>query len=229
MNIRYHGHSCIQITNKEYSLIIDPFITHNPSAQTKIEDIKVQYVLLTHGHFDHIADAVEIAKRNDATIIATFELASYMSWQGVKTHPMNLGGAYTFDFGTVKLTHAFHSSSMIDENEGKIVYLGMPAGFLLTIEDKTIYHAGDTGLFGDMKMLGEQNDIDLAFLPIGDNFTMGIEDALVAAEWLRAKYVIPVHYDTFPLIEVDVDTFITSLHQKQIGAKSLKLGETFSY
>jgi L-ascorbate metabolism protein UlaG (beta-lactamase superfamily) len=206
-------------------LLIDPFISGNPQAKTKPEDIKVQYVLLTHGHSDHILDAVQIAKQNDATVIATFELAEYMSWQGVKTHPLNLGGSYQFDFGKVKMTQAFHSSAIIQDGQ-QIVYLGMPGGFLITIGDRTIYHAGDTGLFGDMKLIGERNTIDLACLPIGDNFTMGPDDALVAAEWVKAKRVLPIHYNTFPLIQQDGEQFVRDLANKQIQGFALKPGES---
>jgi L-ascorbate metabolism protein UlaG (beta-lactamase superfamily) len=226
MEILYHGHSCIQVTHENHSLIIDPFLSDNPLAKTKPEDIKVQYVLLTHGHFDHIADAIQIAKQNDATVVATFELASYMSWHGVKTHSLNLGGSYTFEFGTVKMTQAFHSSAVVLDDQKQILYMGMPGGFLITIGNRTLYHAGDTGLFGDMKMIGERNSIDLAFLPIGDNFTMGPADAVVAAEWLRAKRVVPIHYNTFPLIQQDAEQFVRDLASKQIEGYALKPGES---
>jgi L-ascorbate metabolism protein UlaG (beta-lactamase superfamily) len=200
MNIIYHGHSCIQISTSQHSFIIDPFITPNPSSSVTIDTIHVQHILLSHAHMDHIADAVEIAKRNDATIIAAGELATYLSWQGVKVHGMNLGGGHLFDFGKVKMTQAFHSSGIVQEEQKLILYMGMPAGFIITLEGKTIYFAGDTGLFYDMKLIGERYHIDLAFLPIGDNYTMGPEDALLAAEWLQAEVVIPIHYNTLQYV-----------------------------
>lgn len=224
MEILYHGHSCIQITEGEHSLIIDPFLSGNPVAVTRPEDVRVQHVLLTHGHSDHIGDAVQIAKQNDAIIVSIVELATYLGWQGAKTVGMNLGGSYSLPMGRVKLTHAFHSSAVTTENNS-IVYLGMPAGLLLHIGGKTIYHAGDTGLFGDIKMLGELNQIDLAFLPIGDHYTMGPADAVIAAEWLGAKQVVPIHYNTFPPIKQDAAAFVTALAEKNIKGTVVKPGE----
>ncbi|GAB7388655.1 metal-dependent hydrolase [Bacillaceae bacterium] len=215
MKIVYHGHSCVEVRTEKARLLIDPFLSGNPRAKVKPEEIRADYVLLTHGHQDHVADALAIAKQNDATIIATYELATYYSWQGAKTHPMNLGGARSFSFGKVKMTQAFHSSALTFDDERKIVYLGMPGGFLIEAEGKTLYHAGDTGLFGDMKLIGERNKIDVAFLPIGDNFTMGPDDALVAAEWLKAKKVVPIHYNTFPVIEQDAAAFVDRLRQEK--------------
>lgn len=225
MNITFHGQSCISIHTDDYKLIIDPFFTGNHTADITAEEVKADYILLTHGHGDHLGDTISIAKANDATVIAPVELATWLEWQGLKTHGMNLGGGFNFPFGRVKLTLAHHSSSVaIDENQ-QIVYLGNPAGLLITIDGKTIYHAGDTCLFSDMKLIGRQHDIDLAFLPIGDNFTMGPEDALLAAEWIDAKQVVPIHYNTFPLIEQDGDKFVTSLRYKGLSGVALKPGE----
>src|SRR5699024_9779765 len=137
--------------------------------------VEADVILLTHGHGDHVGDTVDIAKRTGAQVVALNELAIYLGSKGVTAHGVNLGGAYQFDFGKVKFTKAFHSSAMVEEEDGTIVYTGMPGGILLTIDDKTIYHVGDTGLFSDLKLIGETNDIDLAFVPIGDNFTMGPE------------------------------------------------------
>ncbi|MCR2805776.1 metal-dependent hydrolase [Paenibacillus soyae] len=226
MIVTYHGHSCVQLTDGTHSVIIDPFLTGNPSAKAKPDDIQVQYVLLTHAHGDHIADAEAIARANDATIIATFELATYYSWKGLKTVGMNLGGCLKLDFARVKMVPAFHSSGMIVE-EGTILYMGMPGGFVVTWDDTTLYHAGDTGLFGDMKLIGEQHDIDLAFLPIGDLLTMGPSDALTAAEWVKTNSVIPIHYDTFPIIEQDADKFVKSLKKRGIKGIALAPGGTF--
>jgi L-ascorbate metabolism protein UlaG (beta-lactamase superfamily) len=228
LQIIYHGHSCIQLVHGEHSLIIDPFISGNPHAQTKAADIKVQYVLLTHGHEDHILDAVEIAKLNDATIVAIPELATFMSWQGVQTDSLNIGGEIDLGFAKVKMTQAFHSSGYVVDSEQRIVYLGMPAGFIIEMNQKTIYHAGDTGLFSDLKMLGDEAKIDLAFLPIGDRFTMGPKDALKAAVWLKADYIVPIHYNTFPPINQDGDAFIEKLKEQAIQGKALKPGETLT-
>ncbi|MED1793352.1 metal-dependent hydrolase [Brevibacillus nitrificans] len=226
LDVRFHGHSSVQLTAEGHSIMIDPFITGNGQATTKLEDIQVQYILLTHGHQDHILDAVELAKANDATIVATHELATYLAWQGAKTIGMNLGGSVALPFGKVKMTQAFHSSGVILDDQKQIVYMGMPGGFVIEIGGKTVYHAGDTGLFGDMKLIGERHDIDLAFLPIGDHFTMGPEDALTAAEWVKADYVIPIHYDTFPPIKQDGEAFVAELAEKDIRGKALKPGES---
>ncbi|TSB48050.1 metal-dependent hydrolase [Alkalicoccobacillus porphyridii] len=211
MDVSYHGHSVVKIETNGKTILIDPFITGNERSDLNADDQKVDVILLTHGHGDHVGDTVELAKRNDALVIATFELATYLGWKGVNTQPMHIGGAKEFDFGTVKLTQAFHGSSFIDEDSQEIIYTGMPAGILFTAEGKTIYHAGDTGLFGDMKIIGERNNIDLAFLPIGDMLTMGPEDAAVAAEWVQAKKVVPIHYNTFPFIEQDPEAFVSRL------------------
>ena len=201
---RYLGQSCITIEDGDHKIIIDPFLTGNPLAGAKQEEIECSHVLLTHGHGDHFGDTIEIAKRNDATIIATYELASFCGTKGLKFHPMHIGGAHDFDFGRVKLTIAHHGGGLGENAE---IYTGPPVGFLITMGGKTIYNAGDTGLFYDMKLIGEMNQIDLAFLPIGDNFTMGIDDALKAVDFLKPKKVVPVHYNTFPLIEQDPREF----------------------
>lgn len=225
MEIVYHGHSCVEIRDGEHALVIDPFLSGNPVSVTKPEDVKVQYVLLTHGHQDHVLDAVPIAKANGAKIVATFELANYMRWQGAETIEVNMGGVAKLDFCEVQLVQAFHSSSIILEEEQRIIYAGMPGGFIIRWNDKTIYHAGDTALFSDMKMFGEMNNIDLAFLPIGDNFTMGPEAAATAAEWVGAKHVVPIHYNTFPPIRQDADAFVRLLAEKGVRGTALKPGE----
>jgi L-ascorbate metabolism protein UlaG (beta-lactamase superfamily) len=227
MKLTFHGQSCFIIENGEHSMIIDPFLSGNEQATITPDDVKVSHVLLTHGHADHVLDAESIARRNNATIIAPNELANYYGQKGLEVHPLHIGGKFDFPFGRVKLTLAFHGSGV--ETDNGLVYVGPPVGFLLTIGGKTIYHAGDTGLFGDMKILGELNRIDVALLPIGDNFTMGPEDALIAAEWLRAKTVIPMHYNTFPLINQDGNQFVKDLEAKGIKGIALKVGETAEF
>ncbi|MFA9558735.1 metal-dependent hydrolase [Evansella sp. AB-rgal1] len=207
MKVSYHGHSVVKIEVNGTRIIIDPFITGNGTTDLHADDVKVDVILLTHGHNDHVGDTIQLAKKNDALVVAPFELATYLGWKGVNTHPMHIGGAHEFEFGRVKFTQAFHGSSYTEEDTKQIIYTGMPAGILFTAGGKTLYHAGDTALFSDMKLIGEQNDIEIAFLPIGDNFTMGPEDALLAAKWIKAKKVIPIHYNTFPVIEQDAVLF----------------------
>ena len=226
MKITYHGQSTIEIQTNGKSLIIDPFISGNPSATTKVENIQSNAVLLTHAHMDHILDAVPIAKANNAPIVANPELAAYMSWKGAETIGMNIGGTLDLGFAKAKMTHAFHSSGIIDEENKNILYGGMPAGFIIEAEGKTIHHAGDTGLFSDMKLIGDRYNLDVAFVPIGDHFTMGPEDALQAAEWYQAKLVIPIHYNTFPVIKQDANEFINKVEQLGLKGKALQIGET---
>ncbi|PEI91047.1 metal-dependent hydrolase [Bacillus pseudomycoides] len=226
MKISYHGHSVVKIEANGKVILIDPFLTGNPKTDLKAEDVKVDAIILSHGHGDHVGDTVALAKKNNAVVVAPFELATFLGWQGVNTHPMHIGGSHVFDFGKVKFTQAFHGSSYIDEENQMITYTGMPAGILFTAEEKTVYHAGDTALFSDMKLIGSLNNIDLAFLPIGDNFTMGPEDAVLAAEWIGAKTVVPMHYNTFPVIQQDPHLFVQKLTSST--GKVLEAGESIT-
>ncbi len=224
MQISYHGHSIVKIKTGDYTLLIDPFINGNKLTDLTVENEKPDAILLTHGHNDHVGDTVSIAKASGALVIAPNELAVYLGWQGVKTHGMNIGGACEFEFGTVKFTKAFHSSSYTtDDNE--IIYTGMPTGILFTAEGKTIYHAGDTSLFGDMEIIGKRHPIDVAFIPIGDNFTMGPQDAAYAVELLNPKLAVPIHFNTFPPIEQDPETFKALVQKHEV--KVMEAGDVF--
>ncbi len=205
--IDYLGHSCFAIETNGTNLIIDPFLSGNPLAKVKPSDVKADYILVTHGHGDHFGDTIEIAKNNDATVIGPNEIGVFCSRKDVKAHNMHIGGGHDFDFGRVKLTIAHHGFSA---GEGGLDIGGNPCGFVLTLGGRKIYHAGDTGLFMDMKLIGEEG-LDLAMLPIGDNFTMGIDDAVRAVEFLNPKRVVPMHYDTFDLIKASPEEFKSKL------------------
>jgi L-ascorbate metabolism protein UlaG (beta-lactamase superfamily) len=214
LKVSYHGHSVVKIETKGKVILIDPFITGNSLTDLKVDDIKPDVILLTHGHNDHVGDTVGLAQKHNSLVIAVHELATFLGSQGVeKLHGMSIGGAFEFDFGKVKLTPAFHGSAYITENK-EIIYCGMPSGILFMAEGKTIYHAGDTALYSDMKLIGERHPIDVAFLPIGDNFTMGPEDAAYAAKLLNAKTVIPIHYNTFLPIKQDPKRFVELLENQ---------------
>ncbi|WP_456278012.1 metal-dependent hydrolase [Bacillus sp. AK128] len=211
MKVSYHGHSVVKVEANGKTILFDPFINGNGLTDLVADEVTADVILLTHGHNDHVGDTISIAKRNDALVIAPNELAGLLGKRGLRVHPMHIGGAYQFDFGKVKLTQAFHGSAY--EEDGQVYYTGMPSGMLLTIDGKTIFHAGDTALFSDMKLIGDLNQIDLAFLPIGDNFTMGPEDAVLAAKWIKAKKVVPIHYNTFPVIEQNPDSYVQQLDE----------------
>lgn len=224
LKLTYHSHACFSLTNSTYHILFDPFITGNPLCEIQAADVNPTHILVTHGHGDHLGDAVDIAKRTGAVIIAPNELAIYCQFKGAKVHPMHIGGAYNFEFGKVKLTPAWHGSAVIDGEN--IIYTGNPCGFVVEMDNKQIYHAGDTGLFGDMKLIGEMFDLDCALLPIGDNFVMGPEDALIAAKMLQAKLNVPMHYNTFPVIEQDPNKFVDNLRQNSLKGKVLEPGES---
>ncbi len=199
--LRWLGHSALFLESEGQKILIDPFLTGNPAAAIQAEEAEADFILISHGHGDHVGDAIEIAKRTGATVIANYEIAEWFKTKGIeKSHGMQHGGGFNFDFGRVKLTLAFHGSALPDGSNG-----GNPCGFLLYLKDgKKIYNAADTGLFGDMKLIGEEG-LDLAILPIGDNFTMGPDDALRAVRLLHPKKVMPFHYNTFPLIAQDAE------------------------
>ncbi len=222
MQISYHGHSVVKIVTNNKTILIDPFIRGNNVTDLTVEEQKPDVILLTHGHNDHVGDTVEISKASGTLVVAPNELANYLGWQGVNVHPMHIGGAKEFDFGKVKFTQAFHGSSYVTE-QNEIIYTGMPGGILFMAEGLTIYHAGDTALFGDMKLIGERHPIDVAFLPIGDNFTMGPEDAAYAVSLLKPKIVVPIHYNTFPPIEQDPQKFAQLVEGADV--QILKAGE----
>ena len=200
MKLTYYGHSCFLLETESVKILFDPFISPNELANDiDINSIEVDYILVSHGHEDHVADVLSIGQRCDATVVSNFEIVSWFQNKGIKKgHPMNFGGSWSFDFGTVKYVQAVHSSVMPDG-----AYGGNPGGFILTIEGKTIYFAGDTALFGDMQLFAKNRTIDLALLPIGDNFTMGVDDAIEAAKFVNCAKVIGMHYDTFGFIVID--------------------------
>jgi L-ascorbate metabolism protein UlaG (beta-lactamase superfamily) len=224
MKLTFLGQAGVYLEAANERLLFDPFLTGNPKAVTRPETLNPTYILLTHGHNDHVGDTLPIARRSGATVITTFELGCWLESQGVKTSSQNHGGWGKYPFGRVKFTVAFHSSSWLDD-KGHSLYLGEAAGILLQIADKTIYHAGDTALFSDMKLIADDTPIDLALLPIGDFYTMGPRDAAKAVEFLRPKQVIPIHYGTFPPIEVDPNEFVKLVEPKGTRATVLRPGE----
>ena len=198
----WYGHGTSGLDVDGINVVVDPYFTDNPAASIKAEEVEADYILVTHGHGDHVEDAVPIAKRTGATIISNFEIATWFQNQGVEAHGQHIGGGHDFPIGYVKLTLALHGSALPDGSDG-----GNPAGLLSsTPGGQNVYLAGDTGLFGDMALIGEEG-LDLAVIPIGDNYTMGPDDALRAVKLLKAKNVVPVHYNTWELIEQDADAW----------------------
>ena len=217
MKLRYFSHSSFQITTDAgHTILIDPFLDDNPTSPVKSEDLAADFIVLTHAHGDHVGDAFKIAKRTNPLFICVNELANYCMGKGFRAHNMHIGGAHNFDFGRLKFTIAHHGSMTPDNTYG-----GEPAGVILTIEGKSIYHTGDTGLFYDMKLIGEMTPIDYMLLPIGDNFTMGIEDAVKAVELVNPRVAIPIHFNTFPVIAADPNIFRKKV--EALGKKALVL------
>lgn len=229
MRLTYYGHSACLLHTENHRLLFDPFLSGNPLCPVDPQSVRCDYILLTHGHADHVGDTVQIARANEATVIATFELASYLEkkW-GLKVHAMNIGGGCAFPFGKVQMTQAFHSSSC-EGDAGEPIYLGMPGGFMVYADHRCVYHAGDTALFGDMRLLGDSTVIDLALLPIGDNFTMGPNEAMKSLELLHPRAVVPIHYNTFPQIRQDVYAFADRVSQRGLGAHPLQPGESVDF
>ncbi len=216
VTITWFGHAAFSIFSSGYSILVDPFLKRNPSTSISVEDVKADFILVTHGHGDHLGDAVSIAKRTGAVVVSNSEICDWLEPKGVNVHGQHLGGGFNYPFGYLKLTYALHGSALPDGTCG-----GNPAGFLLTLKEngKKVYLAGDTGLFGDMRLIGEEG-IDVAALPIGDNYTMGPVDALRAVKLIQPKMVIPIHYNTFPLLKQDAHAWAREV-EAQTSSKVL--------
>ena len=200
----YYGHSTFGLKVDEVDILIDPYFSDNPATEMDPDDVDADFILITHGHGDHVGDTIAIANRTGAQVISNFEIANWIGEQGIDAHPQHIGGGFQHPFGYVKMTQALHGSSLPDGSYG-----GMPGGFLITTpQEEKIYISGDTGIFSSMSLIGDEG-IDLAVIPIGDNFTMGPDDALRAVKLLRPKTVIPTHYDTWELIEQDPQAWKT--------------------
>lgn len=222
MKITFYGHASLGIEIAGKFIIVDPYISANPKAShIDIHALKADYILLTHAHQDHILDVEAIAKRTNAIIISNAEIAGHYSKKGLKSHPMNHGGSWKFDFGTVKFVNAIHSSSFPDGSYG-----GNPGGFVIEGEHKNIYIAGDTALTMDMKLIPLRTKLDLAILPIGNNFTMDIDDAIIASDFVECDKILGYHYDTFGFIEINHEQSIKKFFDKGKDLMLLKIGES---
>lgn len=223
MKVTYYGHSCFELNISGKSLLLDPFITPNPKAKDiKIENIKPDFMLVSHGHGDHIADAVAIAHQSSPVVVSNYEIITWLEKQGVENGKgLNHGGTFKFDFGSVKYVNAIHSSSLPDGSYG-----GNPGGFVIKSSDKNIYYAGDTALTMDMKLIPEELKIDVAFLPIGDCFTMGIDDAIKAADFVKCDKIIGMHYNTFPPIEIDKADAVKRFKEKGKELILINIGDS---
>ncbi len=220
VEVRFLGHAATWIRSEGVNVLIDPFLEGNPLAALGPDEVEADFILLTHAHGDHWGDTVKIAKRTGAKVVSTFEIATYAAKAGVETWAMNIGGQLELPGGRVKFYPAWHSSSFPDGTYG-----GMPMGVLVELEGKRVYHAGDTALFSDLRLVGEEG-VHLALLPIGDTFTMGPDDALKAAELIRPQGVVPIHYNTFPPIEQDGEAFAERARALGFDAFALKPGES---
>ncbi|OMP30915.1 metal-dependent hydrolase [Mangrovimonas sp. DI 80] len=221
MKITFYGHACLKIEVNDVHILVDPFITGNPKAdQIDIETIKADYILLTHAHQDHTLDAEVIAKQNNAIIVSNFEVTNHYESKGIEVHPMNHGGKWDFEFGVVKYVNAIHTSSFPDGSYG-----GQPGGFVIEGEHKNIYIAGDTALTMDMKLIPMRTKLDLAVLPIGDNFTMDVDDAIMASDFVECDKVLGYHYDTFGYIEIDHEEAKRKFFDANKDLMLLEIGE----
>lgn len=233
MDIRYHGHSCFELIEGDTTLLIDPFLSpNNPLAKATAADVDATHIALTHGHADHVADAVAVAQRTKAECVAIVELANWLEERDVENvSDPNLGGTVSFDWGSIKLVPAWHTNTVPGSAERPFsaeqgTAMGTPAGLIIEIGGLTIYDAGDTCLFGDMELIGKRHGVDVALLPVGGHYTMDREDAVYAAELIGAKRVVPIHFNTFPAIETDIQQFSDDLAAKGIEAIVLEPGET---
>ena len=231
MEIRYHGHSCFELIDGETTLLVDPFLSpNNPKADKTAEEVNPTHIALTHGHADHVADVVAVAQRTGAQCVAMVEVANWLEGQGVENvSDPNLGGTVTVDGVSIKLVPAWHTNTVPGSDEKPYsaelgTPMGVPAGLIIKMGGLTIYDAGDTCLFGDMELIGRRHHVDIALLPIGGHYTMDREDAAYAATLIGARRVIPIHYDTFPPIETDVEAFASELDNHGIEALVIKPG-----
>ncbi len=225
MKITYFGHSCFEVIVNGVYILFDPFIQPNELAKDiKLSAIKADFIIVSHGHADHTADLITLAKQTGATVIANFEIIEWVKKYGIKAvHPMNTGGQFDFSFGTIKSVFAAHSSSLPDGSYG-----GNPNGYIIRAANKTLYYAGDTALTNEMKLIGEFEDVNLAILPIGDNFTMGIADATIASEFIQCNQIVGMHYDTFPPIKIDHQKAIDTFKEKGLTLQLLTIGQTIA-